>query len=165
MSDPVESPSATGRPEPNGPTGTTPAVSRRKAIVGAILTVAVLLIVFVGIFPQFASYADAWTAITAMTAPWIVALVLACFVNILVYVWPFLVAIPGLRYGPGFVIRQTSYAMSNGIPAVGGAIGLGVQYSMLESYGVGSAPAAAGIAIKLRMEPDRPRWDCPCSPC
>ncbi len=82
-----------------------------------------------------------------MTAPWIVALMIACVVNILVYVWPFLVAIPGLRYWPGFMVRQTSYAISNGIPAVGGAIGLGVQYSMLESYDIGSAPAAAGIAI------------------
>jgi hypothetical protein len=45
------------------------------------------------------------------------------------------------------MVRQTSYAMSNGIPTVGGAIGLGVQYSMLGSYGIGSSPAAAGIAI------------------
>ena len=122
-------------------------VSRRKQIVGTIVTLAVLAIVFLVIFPQFASYADAWTAIQEMTTPWIVALVIACVTNIFVYVWPYLVAIPGLRFWPGFMVRQTSFAISNGIPAVGGAIGLGVQYSMLASFGIGSAVAASGIAI------------------
>jgi uncharacterized protein (TIRG00374 family) len=121
--------------------------SKRKAILGAIVTLVVLVIVFLGIFPQFASYKDAWTAIKEMTAPWLVALVIACAVNIFVYVWPFQAAVPGLRYWPAFSVRQTSYAISNGIPAVGGAIGLGVQYSMLESYGTEGAASAAGIAI------------------
>jgi uncharacterized protein (TIRG00374 family) len=134
---------AAGKESPKPPAK----VSKRKAIIGAIVTLAVLVIVFLGIFPQFASYQDAWTAIQEMPAPWIAALVIACVVNILVYVWPFQAAIPGLRYWPAFSVRQTSYAISNGIPAVGGAIGLGVQYGMLESYGTGSAASAAGIAV------------------
>ena len=133
--EPLKTPSAPAR------------ASRRKQIVGGIVTVAVLVIMFVFVVPQFASYADAWAEIKTMSPGWVVALAVACIVNILVYVWPFLVAVPRLRYPPGFMVRQTSYAMSNGIPTVGGAIGLGVQYSMLGSYGIGSAPAAAGIAI------------------
>jgi uncharacterized protein (TIRG00374 family) len=147
MPDPHEATDASAGAGTPRPPPSTPHVSRRKQIVGTIVTLAVLIIVFVGIFPQFASYAEAWDAIASMTAGWIVALIAACMMNLFVYVWPFLVAIPGLRYGPGFMVRQTSYALSNGIPAVGGAIGLGVQYSMLGSYGIGSAPAAAGIAI------------------
>ena len=150
MAEPSEPSSARAGAEPAAsPADSKPPakVSKRKAIVGAIVTVAVLAIVFLGIFPQFASYKDAWTAIQEMPAPWIAALVIACVVNILVYVWPFQAAIPGLRYWPAFSVRQTSYAISNGIPAVGGAIGLGVQYTMLESYGTGSAESAAGIAI------------------
>lgn len=150
MSDLSEPPST----ETGAESATTPAspkppakVSKRKAIVGAIVTIAVLAIVFLGIFPQFASYKDAWTAIQEMPTPWIVGLVIACIVNILVYVWPIQAAISGLRYWPAFSVRQTSYAISNGIPAVGGAIGLGVQYTMLESYGTGSAESAAGIAV------------------
>jgi len=150
MAEPSEPSSARAGAEPAAsPADSKPPakVSKRKAIVGAIVTVAVLAIVFLGIFPQFASYKDAWTAIQEMPAPWIATLVIACVVNILVYVWPFQAAIPGLRYWPAFSVRQTSYAISNGIPAVGGAIGLGVQYTMLESYGTGSAESAAGIAI------------------
>jgi len=54
--------------------------------------------------------------------------------------------VPGLRYRPGFVIRQTSFAISNAIPA-GGAFGLAVQLAMLRSYGVTLAVATAGIAV------------------
>jgi len=150
MADPSEPPSNEAGAEPPASPASPKApakVSKRKAIVGAIVTIAVLAIVFLGIFPQFASYKDAWTAIQDMPTSWIVALVIACIVNILVYVWPFQAAIPGLRYWPAFSVRQTSYAISNGIPAVGGAIGLGVQYTMLESYGTGSAESAAGIAV------------------
>jgi putative heme transporter len=150
MGDPNEPSSAKTGTEPSEtPASAKPAAktSKRKAIIGAIVTIVVLVVVFLGIFPQFASYQDAWTAIQGMTAPWLVALLIACAVNIFVYVWPFQAAIPGLRYWPGFSVRQTSYAISNGIPAVGGAIGLGVQYKMLESFGVGGAASAAGIAI------------------
>src|SRR5215831_16108288 len=150
MGDPSEpSTTATG-PEPAAASAAAKPIaktSKRKAIIGAIVTLVVLVIVFLGIFPQFASYSDAWTAIQEMTAPWIVALVIACIANIGIYVWPFQAAVPGLRYWPAFSVRQTSYAISNGIPAVGGAIGLGVQYKMLESYGTGGAESAAGIAI------------------
>jgi uncharacterized protein (TIRG00374 family) len=114
--------------------------------VGGVITILVLAIVFLGVFPQFASYAEAWAAIQTMSAPWLVALSIAVVVNLLVYVWPLQAAIPGLRYWPAFVVRQTSFAISNGVPA-GGAIGLGVQYAMLESYGVGASDSAAGIGI------------------
>jgi uncharacterized protein (TIRG00374 family) len=63
-----------------------------------------------------------------------------------VYVGPRQAALPGRGYGPGFVVRQTSFALSNAVPA-GGAVGLGVQYGMLDSYGFGAGPAASAIAI------------------
>jgi uncharacterized protein (TIRG00374 family) len=44
------------------------------------------------------------------------------------------------------VVRQTSFTISNAVPA-GGAVGLGVQYGMLDSYGFGAGAAAGAIAI------------------
>jgi uncharacterized membrane protein YbhN (UPF0104 family) len=70
----------------------------------------------------------------------------ATVVNLAVYVWPLQAALPGLGYGAGFVVRQTSFAISNAVPA-GGAVGLGVQYGMLESYGLGAEAVASAIAI------------------
>jgi uncharacterized protein (TIRG00374 family) len=110
------------------------------------VTITVLVVVFVGIFPKVADYSEAWSSIQQMPIAYVVALVAATVVNLAVYVWPLQAALPGLGYGPGFVVRQTSFAISNAVPA-GGAVGLGVQYGMLDSYGFGAGPAASAIAI------------------
>jgi uncharacterized protein (TIRG00374 family) len=115
-------------------------------VISAAVTVAVLLIVFVGIFPKVADYSEAWSSIQQMPTAYVVALVLVTVVNVAVYVWPMQAALPGLGYGPGFVVRQTSFAISNAVPA-GGAVGLGVQYGMLDSYGFGAGAVASAIAI------------------
>ena len=81
-----------------------------------------------------------------MSTGWIVTLLIATIVVIVVYAFPFQAALPGLKYWPAFKTRQTSFMISNTIPA-GGAIGLGVQYGMLSSYGFGPAPATATIGI------------------
>jgi uncharacterized protein (TIRG00374 family) len=117
-----------------------------RIVVSTVITVVVLVVVFVGIFPKVADYAEAWSAIQQMPTGYLVALVAATVVNLTVYVWPLQAALPGLGYGPGFVVRQTSFAISNAVPA-GGAVGLGVQYGMLDSYGFGAAATASAIAI------------------
>jgi uncharacterized membrane protein YbhN (UPF0104 family) len=115
-------------------------------VVSTGVTLVVLAVVFVGIFPKVADYSEAWSSIQQMPTVYVVALVVATVVNLAVYVWPLQAALPGLGYGPGFVVRQTSFAISNAVPA-GGAVGLGVQYGMLDSYGFGAGPAASAIAI------------------
>ncbi|MCC7075923.1 MAG: UPF0104 family protein [Acidimicrobiia bacterium] len=120
--------------------------SRGRQVVAALVTLAVLVIVFLGIFPKFASYKDAWASIQEMSTESLVLLAVATVVNILVYVLPYQAALPGLAYGPAFVVRQTSFMISNTIP-LGGAFGLGVQYAMLSGYGFGPAPTTAAIGI------------------
>jgi uncharacterized protein (TIRG00374 family) len=117
-----------------------------RIVVSTAVTVAVLLVVFVGIFPKVADYSQAWSSIQQMPNGYVVALALATLVNLTVYVWPLQAALPGLHYGPGFVVRQTSFAISNAVPA-GGAVGLGVQYGMLDAYGFGAGAASSAIAI------------------
>jgi len=114
--------------------------------IATIVTILVLILVFVVVFPKFADYQQAWDAIQAMSTGWIVALIVATIILIIVYVWPFQAALPGLKYKPGFIVRQTSFMISNVIPA-GGAIGLGVQYGMLNGYGFGPAPSTSVIGI------------------
>jgi uncharacterized protein (TIRG00374 family) len=119
-------------------------VDRKKQVIGGVLTLAVLVFVFVGVFPKFANYSDAWTSIQQMSTIALAALVLVAIVNVVVYVWPYQAAMPGLRYRDGFVVRQTSFMISNVIPA-GGAFGLGVQYAMLSGYGYGAAATTTAI--------------------
>jgi uncharacterized protein (TIRG00374 family) len=123
-----------------------PGGSPWRIVVSTAVTVVVLLVVFVGIFPKVADYSEAWSSIQQMPTAFVVALGVATVLNVAVYVWPLQAALPGLGYGPGFVVRQTSFAISNAVPA-GGAVGLGVQYGMLDSYGFGAGAAASAIAI------------------
>jgi len=110
------------------------------------VTVAVLVAVFVGVFPRFADYSQAWASIQRMPAAYLIALVGAVVVNLAAGAWQLQAVLPGLRYGPAFVVDQTSFALSNAVPA-GGAISLGVEYDMLESYQCGRGAAASAAAM------------------
>jgi uncharacterized protein (TIRG00374 family) len=136
------------RPDAGGHATAAPPSRRSpwRLVVSTAVTVAVLVVVFAGIFPKVADYSQAWSSIQQMPTAYVVSLVMATVVNLAVYVWPLQAALPGLGYGPGFVVRQTSFAISNAVPA-GGAVGLGVQYGMLDSYGYGAGAAASAIAI------------------
>ncbi len=116
-----------------------------KQIIGGILTIAVLAFVFLGIFPKFADYGSAWKSIQNMSVGAVVALAAATIINIGVYVLPYQAALPGIAYRPAFVVRQTSFMISNVIPA-GGAFGLGIQYAMLSGYNFGPAETTTAIA-------------------
>ncbi len=118
----------------------------KQQIIAAIITLVVLVIVFAVVLPQFGDYSAAWDAIQDMET-WHVVLITAATIGlILIYVFPYIAALPGLRYKPAFYTRQTSFMISNVIPG-GGAWGLAVQYGMLSTYGVGAAPATATIGI------------------
>ncbi|MGI9578173.1 MAG: lysylphosphatidylglycerol synthase transmembrane domain-containing protein [Microthrixaceae bacterium] len=119
-------------------------VDRKKQVIAGILTIAVLVFVFVGVFPKFADYGQAWDSIQMMSIGALIALAIITVVNVLVYVFPYQAAMPGLHYGNAFVVRQTSFMISNVVPA-GGAFGLGVQYAMLSGYGYGAAATTTAI--------------------
>lgn len=144
---------ARGEGAPETPDGveraTTPAATtfdRKKTIIGLIVTIVILAVVFLGVIPKIGSYSEAWESIKTIPGPWLAALVGIVVGMVIVYVWPYQAAIPELKYGPAFVVRQTSFTISNAVPA-GGAVGLAMQYAMLASYEVPGATATAGIAI------------------
>jgi len=121
-----------------------PALDKKKTIIGALVGVVALVIIFVKVIPQIGSYADALTAIKAMSGFDVALIVIAVLVYNAVYGLPFMAATPGLSYPRSFQLNQGAFAISNGIPA-GGAFGLGVQYAMLASYSVPSTVATAAI--------------------
>ena len=119
---------------------------KKKQIIAGVVTLVTLVVVFGIVFPQFANYEDAWVAVQEMSTVALVLLLVMTVVNIVVYVWPYQASLPGMKYGPGFVVRQTSFMISNVIPA-GGAFGLAIQYAMLGSYGYAAAETTAAIGI------------------
>ena len=122
-----------------------PRFGKQQIIAGA-LTLIILVLVFVVIIPQFGDYTAAWDAIQNMEAWQLGMIVLATVAMIAIYVLPYVAALPGISYWQAFKVRQTSFMISNVVPA-GGAFGLAVQFGMLQSYGFGAAPATATIGI------------------
>jgi uncharacterized protein (TIRG00374 family) len=118
----------------------------KQQIIATIVTLLILVMVFVVVLPQFGDYGEAWKAIQGMEGWQLGLIVAATIALIIIYVTPYLAALPGLKFKPAFYTRQTSFMISNVIPG-GGAWGLAVQYGMLSSYGYGPAPASATIGI------------------
>lgn len=137
VSDP--GPPASAAPVPEKP-------KRWKQVVAGLVTLVVLVVVFFGIFPKFASYKDAWSSIQEMSTASLLLFSLATIANIVIYVFPYQAALPGIPYNQAFIVRQTSFMISNAVP-LGGAVGLGVQYSMLAGYGFGPAVATSAIGV------------------
>jgi uncharacterized membrane protein YbhN (UPF0104 family) len=112
---------------------------------GVVLGVALVVGIFVGVIPQFASYKDAWTAIAGMSPGWWAAIAVAAALSLAVAVWPFQAALPRLRYWPGFLGTQTSTAVSATVPA-GGAVALGLTYRMFGSFGFTAVAITSAVA-------------------
>ncbi len=116
----------------------------RKNTISLVITLLVLIIIGFVIFPQFASYDSIVDTIRTLTGADVAIILGFTFFNIIIYAWPFMAATLGVRFWPAFVIRQTSFLLSNGFPG-GGAVGIGVQYAMAASYGIKGAVATSGI--------------------
>lgn len=119
-------------------------LDRKKTIIGAIVAIVFLGIVFIRVIPQFGSYSEALTYIQAMTWEAITGLIIVTLIYLWLYGWPFVASTPGLKYKSGFIVNQSAFAVSNGIPA-GGALGLGLQYAQLTSYRTTPTAATASI--------------------
>ncbi len=120
--------------------------SKKKQIISTIIAIIALVIIFAFVLPSLGNYDQAFESIKAMTKFQIAVLTIFTLANILVYVFPYMAALPRLKYSSGFVLRQTSFLISNSVPG-GGAIGFGVQYAMLSSYGFKASASTSAIAL------------------
>ena len=126
------------------PAAKPPILDTKKSVILGLLGLAVIVLIFVRVIPQIGSYQDAVTSLEAMTAGAVAAVVVSVLVYLATYGLPFMAATPGLSYRRSQQLNQGAFAISNGVPA-GGAFGLGVQYAMLASYGVGPTVSTAAI--------------------
>jgi uncharacterized membrane protein YbhN (UPF0104 family) len=100
----------------------------------ALLFPAVVAAVFLGVLPRIANMDGVWRLIRSLSWDQTFALLLLTALNIVTY-WPMLVAaMPGLTLGQAGVVCQTSTSVAMTLPA-GGAIAVGVSYTMYSSWG------------------------------
>lgn len=99
-----------------------------------VLSLVVIVAVFAFIFPQIASYRDAWTVIAAMSAPWLLAVIGVTLLNLVFTWWFIMTCLPGLTFGRSAAMNLSSTAVANTVP-FGGAIALGVSWTMAATWG------------------------------
>ncbi len=136
-------------PVPGAPAKMTKKQKRRQIIqsgLGLIATGIVLYFVLKWFGSQGASISKVVSDVKGMTTLAVAGLVVAAIFNLMVYPMPYQASTFGLKYSSAFVVRQTSFTISNTIP-FGGAIGLGVQYGMFGTYEVAPTAIVATLAI------------------
>ena len=100
---------------------------------------AVLVVAIFGFaLPHVASYHSAWTSVQVMTWPRVLLVVVAAGAN-LAAGWLIICAVlPSIRLREAAAVNLSSTAVANTLPA-GGALAMAISWTMLRSWGVGSA--------------------------
>ena len=117
-----------------------------KRVARPLVSVAVIVVVFVGVLPQVADFGDVWRQVRAMTPLEVAGLGLAAGWNLLTYLFVIVPASPGLTYPQAFVMTQSTTAVSNSVPG-GAAVGIGLTYAMYSSWGFSKADSALAILV------------------
>ena len=117
-----------------------------KRIVGYSISIAIVVAIFWWAIPRFADYRDVWTAIKTLSPLETWSLVAATAFNLLTYWWANQAALPGLGIGKAAVLTQTTTSVANTLPA-GGAIAIGLTYSILDSWGFTGTSVALYVGV------------------
>jgi uncharacterized protein (TIRG00374 family) len=117
-----------------------------KAVVGYLISIVIVIAIFAWAIPKFADYRDVWAAIQTLTPIEMWSLVAATIFNLVTYWWANQAALPGLGIGKAAVLTQTTTSVANTLPA-GGAIAVGLTYSILDSWGFTGTSVALYVGV------------------
>jgi uncharacterized protein (TIRG00374 family) len=118
----------------------------RRRVIGIVVAVVVVVGVFVLVLPKIADYGAVWATIRGLTWEQIAALGVAVVINIVTFAPPFMATLPGLGFLRALVLTQASTASTYIAPG-GAAVGIGISYAMLRSWGF--EPGAVALAVTL----------------
>lgn len=127
-------------PSPQGPR------SRWKTVLGVVVSIAIVGGIFGWAIPKYADYGAVWTALSTLTPIEFLTLFAAMVFNQITYWWANQAALPGLGIGKAAVLTQTTTSVANTIP-LGGAIAVGLTYSILDSWGFTGTSIALYVGV------------------
>lgn len=130
----VASPTTTGRSK------------RTRRIVSALISLVIVVAIFVYAIPRIADYSAVWATISDLTLVELMSLVGAMVFNLVTYWLLNMAALPGLKFAQSAVLTQTTTSVANTLPA-GGAVAVGLTYSMLRSWGFGGQDIALYVGV------------------
>lgn len=126
----------------------TGAGSRRS--IWRYISFAVSLLIVVGIFvyaiPKFADYSAVWASISNLTPLEMGTLIAVTVFNLFTYWWANMAALPGMTLWQSAVSTQTATSVANTLPG-GGAIAVGLTYSILRSWGFSATDIALYVGV------------------
>jgi uncharacterized protein (TIRG00374 family) len=99
------------------------------------------------LLPKLVDVGEVWATLRAMTWLELVTLLGAAVWNLVSYLLPQLVALPGLTLRQAAIESHTSTAVGNLLPA-GQAVGLAVTYRFYSSYGFAPSQVARSLLIQ-----------------
>ena len=99
------------------------------------MSAALIVAAFGFALPRFASYHSVWASLQAMTWPYALLIGVAAAASLASYWFGICAVLPSLRLREAAVVNLSSNAVANTLPA-GGALGMGVSWAMLSSWGV-----------------------------
>lgn len=112
----------------------------------ALLSVALVAAIFVGVLPRIASLSDVTRAMGAMSVLELALLALVAAWSLVTYAPVLMASLPGLTFGQSMVATQSSTAIANTVPG-GGALGVGVTFAMYNSWGFRRAASTLSVAV------------------
>src|SRR6266516_2439920 len=121
--------------------------SRTRMIVQGVLSLVLIVVIFYFLLKKI-DLAQVWTAITDMTWLELTILGLLAVWNLCTYafVWMSVTPDPGLSFGHAMVMTQSSTAVANTVPG-GGAVGIGMTYTMLGSWGYSRSKSTTAVLV------------------
>lgn len=112
-----------------------------QGLLSLVLVVAIFWFVFKGI-----DVAQVWDQIRAMTWLELTTLFLVAIWNLMTYLLVWVAVTPGLTYPQAMILTQSGTAVANTVPG-GAAIGIGLTYAMLGSWGFSKSRATLAILV------------------
>jgi uncharacterized membrane protein YbhN (UPF0104 family) len=125
--------------------GDGPHVSWTK-VAGVVVSVVLVAGIFVWAIPKFADYGDVMDALGTLSPIEFWSLFAAMVFNLITYWWANQAALPGLGIAKSAVLTQTTTSVANTIP-FGGAIAVGLTYSILDSWGFSATSVALYVGV------------------
>jgi putative heme transporter len=121
--------------------------SRTRRIVQVALSLVLVVAIFYYLLRGI-DLATVWAEIKALTWLEMATLVAIAGWNLCTYAWVWMSVTPGLSFWRAMGMTQATTAVANTIPAgVGAAIGIGMTYSMLGSWGYSRSKTTTAVLV------------------
>jgi putative heme transporter len=119
--------------------------SRTRLVVQGVLSLVLVVAIFYFLLKKI-DPAQTWAAITAMTWLELAILGLLAVWNLCTYAFVWMTVTPGLGFWRAMVMTQATTAVANTVPG-GSAIGIGMTYSMLGSWGYSRSRSTTAVLV------------------